>query len=141
MLFQLDPRLDSDCIFLGDFDLSRLLLMNDVTYPWFILVPRRQQVEEIYQLSDADQQQLWQESNLLSCWMSKSFQYDKLNVAALGNIVRQLHLHHVGRRIGDPTWPGPVWGQHAPQPYSAAASDEIKRQVRNDLAAHIGDKS
>ena len=137
-MFQLDPRLQNDCIYLGDFPFSRLLLLNDSTYPWFVLVPRCEQLEELYQLDDAQQQQLWQESTILGRWMSKSFEFDKLNVAALGNVVRQLHLHHVGRRTDDPTWPGPVWGQHPPQPYAAAAIEKIKQQVSADLATYMG---
>lgn len=137
-MFQLDPRLQNDCIVMGDFPLSRLLLLNDATYPWFVLVPRIAKAEEIYQLDDQQQQQLWRESAIVGGWMSKSFEFDKLNVAALGNVVRQLHLHHVGRRTDDPTWPGPVWGQHPPQPYTAAAIEKIKQQVRTELAAYLG---
>lgn len=137
-MFQLDPRLQNDCVYLGDFPLSQLLLLNDSTYPWFVLVPRCEPVEELYQLDDAQHQQLWQESTILGRWMSKSFEFDKLNVAALGNVVRQLHLHHVGRRTDDPTWPGPVWGQHPRQPYAAAAIEKIKQQVSTDLATYMG---
>ncbi|MCW8860313.1 MAG: HIT domain-containing protein [Deltaproteobacteria bacterium] len=137
-MFHLDPRLQNDCILLGDFPLSQLLLLNEATYPWFVLVPRREKIEEIYQLDHADQQQFWQESAMLGRWMSKTFQFDKLNVAALGNVVRQLHLHHVGRCMTDPTWPGPVWGQHPPQPYTADEIEKIKQQVSTDLAAYLG---
>lgn len=137
-MFQLDPRLQNDCVVLGDFPLSRLLLLNDATYPWFVLVPRCENVEEIYQLDDEQQRKLWQESVILSRWMSKSYQFDKLNLAALGNVVRQLHLHHVARRTTDPTWPGPVWGQHPPQPYTADEIEKIKQQASKDLAAYLG---
>ncbi len=137
-MFALDPRLQNDCILLGDFPMSRLLLFNDATYPWFILVPRRKQVEEIYQLDEQDQQELWQESALLGRWMSMTFQFDKLNIGALGNVVRQLHLHHVGRSTTDPTWPGPVWGQHPPKTYAAEEIEKIKQQVRLDLAGYLG---
>jgi diadenosine tetraphosphate (Ap4A) HIT family hydrolase len=132
-MFQLDPRLQNDTITLGDFPLCRLLLMNDATYPWFILVPRREQIREIHHLSEADQAQLWLESARLSGWLEAAFSFDKLNVAALGNIVSQLHLHHVGRRTTDPTWPGPVWGQHPAKPYADDQIDSIKRQVKTDL--------
>lgn len=136
-MFVLDSRLKNDCVELANFPLSRLLLMNDANYPWFILVPRRQQIEEIYQLSDVDQQQLWRESSILGHWMAKEFRFDKLNVAALGNVVRQLHLHHVGRRGSDPTWPGPVWGQHPPQPYGAADIEKIRKQVSEGLSIYL----
>ena len=125
-MFQLDQRLQSDCIFIGDFQLSKLLLMNDSTYPWFILVPRLIDAAEVYQLEDVQQQQLWRESAELSRWMAQTFSFDKLNIGALGNVVRQLHLHHVGRCVTDVTWPAPVWGQHPPQPYRDAEIETIK---------------
>lgn len=137
-MFRLDRQLENDCHLLGDLPLSRLLLLNDNSYPWFILVPRRTGMEEIHQLVESDQQQLWRESVLLARWMSKSFVFDKLNVGALGNIVRQLHLHHVGRRVGDRTWPGPVWGQHPPQPYSEQQLSVIKQQAGTGLAISRG---
>jgi len=139
-VFQLDPRLQADTIALGDFPLCRLLLMNDLTYPWFVLVPRRVAATEIYQLEELDQQQFWQESAIVARWMSTTFEFDKLNIGALGNVVSQLHLHHVGRRIGDPTWPGPVWGQHPPQPYGMVAIEKIKQQASVNLAAYLGEE-
>ena len=139
-MFQLDPRLQADTIILGDFPLSRLLLMNDSNYPWFILVPRRASVTEIYQLEESDQQRLWEESAILARWMSATFKFDKLNFGALGNVVSQLHLHHVGRRTDDLTWPGPVWGQHPPQPYAVGEIEKIKQQVSANLAAYLGEE-
>jgi diadenosine tetraphosphate (Ap4A) HIT family hydrolase len=139
-VFQLDSRLQADTIVLGDFPLCRLLLMNDSTYPWFILVPRRAAATEIYQLEELDQQLFWQESAIVARWMSTAFEFDKLNIGALGNVVSQLHLHHIGRRIDDPTWPGPVWGQHPPRPYDIVEIEKVKRQAGFDLAAHLGEK-
>lgn len=133
-MFELDPRLQADTIMLGDFPLCRLLLMNEQTYPWFILVPRRVGIREIHHLSEADQQLLWQESAQLAAWLESSFSFDKLNVAALGNVVSQLHLHHVGRSVGDPTWPGPVWGQRSPVPYAAAEITKIRQKVKIGLS-------
>jgi len=138
-MFELDPRLQSDTILIGDFPISRLLLMNDSTYPWFILVPRRKGVTEVYQLDEDDQCELWQESALLGKWMSFAFQFDKLNIGALGNVVSQLHIHHVGRSQNDPSWPGPMWGQHPPKPYAPDKIEEIKQQARADLAGSLGD--
>ena len=138
-MFELDSRLQNDTIFIGDFSLCRLLLMNDSTYPWFILVPRRKGVAELYQLDELDLQKCWQESALLGRWMAMTFEFDKLNIGALGNVVQQLHLHHVGRSTTDPTWPGPVWGQHPPKPYSPEEIEKIRQQVRNDLAGEMGD--
>ena len=112
-MFSLDIRLQRDTFDFGCFPLCRLLLLNDSSYPWFILVPQREGVREIHQLTTADRRQFWDESHQLALWMEKSFTFDKLNVAALGNVVSQLHLHHVGRCEGDPAWPGPVWG-HRP---------------------------
>jgi diadenosine tetraphosphate (Ap4A) HIT family hydrolase len=123
MAFALHPRLAADTFTLGDFPLCRLLLMNDAQYPWFILVPRRENAREIYQLADADQQQLLRESARLSRAVMEEFRGDKLNVAALGNVVPQLHVHHVVRYSGDPAWPAPVWGRHPPRPYTDAERD------------------
>jgi diadenosine tetraphosphate (Ap4A) HIT family hydrolase len=101
-------------------------------------VPRRRGISEVYQLEEQEQQELWQESALLGKWMSIAFEFDKLNIAALGNVVQQLHLHHVGRKTTDPTWPGPVWGQHPPKPYSEEGIARIKRLVSADLAGSLG---
>ena len=121
MGFALHPRLEADTVAVGDWPLCRVLLMNDAQYPWFILVPRREGAREIYQLSDADQAQLLRESSQLSRALMQAFRGDKLNVAALGNVVPQLHLHHIVRYASDPAWPGAVFGRHPPQPYSEGA--------------------
>ena len=89
-MFTLDSRLQQDCLLVGDFPLCRLLLMNDASYPWFILVPRREEVSEIFQLDGADQRQLWQETSLLAEILKDTFAADKMNVATLGNVVSQL---------------------------------------------------
>lgn len=122
-------QLAADCKLLGRFPLCHLLLMNDCNYPWFILVPDRTDIREIYQLETADRRQLLDESCLLSKFLMDAFNGDKLNVAALGNQVPQLHLHHVVRYESDPAWPAPVWGKHSALPYSAAALDEIKSKL------------
>lgn len=123
-MFELDPRLARDTFPVGDFPLCSLLLMNDASYPWFILVPRRAGVREIYQLEQHDQQQLLKESSQLAKALHRLFQADKLNIAALGNLVPQLHLHHVVRYQHDPAWPKPVWGLLPARPYSTAARQE-----------------
>ena len=112
--FALDPRLARDTIVLGTFPLSLLLLMNDATYPWLILVPQRPASREIFQLDAADQLQLLRESSHLAEVLSGLFHPDKLNIAALGNVVPQLHLHHIVRYRYDPAWPAPVWGKGPP---------------------------
>lgn len=116
----LHPQLEQDCIVVARLPLSLLLLLNDRNYPWFILVPQRQGIREIYQLSDEDQQQLMRESSRLSAWIDRVFSADKINIAALGNMVPQLHIHHIVRYQGDPAWPAPVWGKLSAIPYDAA---------------------
>ncbi len=123
-MFKLHPQLASDTIVVGEFPLCQLLLMNDLNYPWFILVPRRADVKETFELDKADQYQLCHESSHLGETMQKVFQADKMNVAALGNMVPQLHIHHIARYKTDPAWPKPVWGMHEPIPYSNRALQE-----------------
>jgi diadenosine tetraphosphate (Ap4A) HIT family hydrolase len=122
--FALHPQLAADCHRLGSFPLCLLLLMNEARYPWFILVPQRVGLREIYELDAADQALLLGESAALSRALVRAFAADKLNLAALGNIVPQLHLHHIVRHHGDAAWPAPVWGRHPPQPYTQAGLDE-----------------
>lgn len=109
-MFQLHPQLVKDCIEVGDFPLSKVMLLNDCHYPWIILVPKRSGVREIYELVTTDQQQLLVESSAVSAAMAEHFVADKMNVAALGNIVPQLHIHHIVRYRNDAAWPKPVWG-------------------------------
>ena len=132
--FQLDSRLARDCLVVGDFPLCRLLLMNDSHYPWFILVPRIAEVQEIYQLDDADQQQLLAESSFLAHTLQVLFLADKINIAALGNVVSQLHMHHIVRYHTDAAWPAPVWGKYAAQPYSSEELGAILEKLAPGLA-------
>jgi len=130
-MFILDSRLQNDTFDFGSFSLCRLLLMNDRTYPWFILVPQREGIQEIHQLNDVDRQQFWKESHQLSLWMENYFNFDKLNIAALGNVVSQLHLHHVGRSKGDPAWPAPVWGYQPAVSYLPEEVDGLRRVTQD----------
>ena len=123
---EIHPQLAADCKLLGRFPLCHLLLMNDCNYPWFILVPDRVNIREIYQLEADERRQLLDESCLLSEFLMNAFNGDKLNVAALGNLVPQLHLHHVVRYKSDLAWPTPIWGKHPALPYSENALSEIK---------------
>lgn len=132
-MFTLHPQLAKDCFVLGDWPLCRMLLMNDASYPWLILVPRRNGIREVHELEDADRRLLWDESAALSRALMAAFKGDKLNVAALGNVVPQLHVHHVVRFKTDPAWPAPVWGRLPPQPYLDAERDERRQQIRNAL--------
>lgn len=106
----LHVQLKKDCVVLGQLDLCAVLLMKDANYPWLILVPQRENISEIYQLSEVDQQQLMRESSQVSRALVACFHADKINVAALGNMVPQLHIHHVVRYKQDIAWPAPVWG-------------------------------
>lgn len=134
-VFALDPRLEQDTFVLGDFPLCRLLLSKDANYPWFILVPRRADISEVFQLDDNEREQLWKETNFLSETLKHCFAADKMNVAALGNVVSQLHMHVIVRRRDDVAWPAPVWGNKPAIEYS---SDQLS-EVRQRLGAVLGD--
>lgn len=116
-MFTLDERLKNDTVELGDWPLCKVLLMKDANYPWVILVPMRESVTELFELSPDDQVKLMQESIKLSGVLKHEFDGDKMNVANLGNVVAQLHIHHVVRYETDATWPKPVWGALAAKPY------------------------
>jgi diadenosine tetraphosphate (Ap4A) HIT family hydrolase len=126
-------QLQADCLVIGRFPLCHLLLLQDANYPWCILVPDRERISEIHQLSDADQQQLIRESSQLARVLEKAFAADKLNIAALGNIVPQLHLHHIVRYRNDPAWPAPVWGRVAPRPYAEAQLAALLDKLGTEL--------
>ena len=136
--FELDPRLAADTFLVGETPLSQVLLMNDARYPWLILVPRRSDVTEPFELSEVDQAQLWQESMRLGEAMKAHFAADKLNIAALGNQVAQLHVHHIARFHTDDAWPGPVWGVGSAVPYSGTALDTLVRELRSLLQQPLG---
>ncbi|SFH72716.1 Diadenosine tetraphosphate (Ap4A) hydrolase [Pseudomonas guineae] len=129
-MFVLDSRLQQDTVVLGDYPLCRLLLMKDAQYPWFILVPRREVVSELFQLDAADQLQLWQETNGLAEVLKDCFAADKMNIATLGNVVSQLHMHVIVRRRDDVAWPAPVWGRHPAQAYTAEQLAVLKARLR-----------
>lgn len=129
-MFTLDSRLQQDTLLMGDFPLCRLLLMNDANYPWFILVPRREAVSELFQLDNADQQALWLETTRLAETLKDAFVADKMNVATLGNVVSQLHMHVIVRRREDAAWPAPVWGKHPAQPYEPEQIAAVRERLR-----------
>nr|WP_218583841.1 HIT domain-containing protein [Pseudomonas akapageensis] len=132
-VFALDSRLQQDTLPIGDFPLCRLLLSNDANYPWFILVPRRPDISELFELEGADQLVLWQETTALASKLKQVFSADKLNVATLGNVVSQLHMHVIVRRRNDPAWPGPVWGRHPARPYSSEEVAAIRERLKGEL--------
>ena len=133
----LHPQLVEDCLVLGSFPLCRLLLMKDANYPWFILVPDRDNISEIHHLTEEDQQQLTRESAFLSAVIEEEFRADKINVAALGNVVPQLHVHHVVRYKDDVAWPLPIWGNQPAREYS----DELLDTIVNKLLTAINSES
>jgi len=113
-MFHLHPQLEQDTFFITDLALCRVLMMNDSQFPWLILVPRENDCKEVYDLSESQISNLNAESLLVSKAIMKEFKGDKLNVAALGNMVPQLHIHHIVRFKTDVAWPAPVWGKQAP---------------------------
>lgn len=131
MTFQLHPRLQQDSIELGRFSLSRLLLINDSQYPWFVLVPEKIDISEIYQLSEQEQQLLQQESSFLAKNLAEIYKADKMNIAAIGNMVPQLHIHHIVRYKNDISWPAPVWGKYDAIPYTKQAIEKTKNLILN----------
>ena len=132
--FVLHARLAADTAFVADWGLSRVLLMNDARYPWLILVPRMPGVVEIIDLEARQQEQLFDEMMMLSLVLRDVTRCDKLNIAAIGNVVAQLHVHIVARRKGDAAWPKPVWGAAPVRPYDAAAREKFIAAIRGEVA-------
>jgi diadenosine tetraphosphate (Ap4A) HIT family hydrolase len=132
--FSLHPQLEADTTPFGELELSTVRIMDNASVPWLILVPRVAGARELIDLSDSQQQQLVREIAEASKALKAAFRPDKLNVAALGNMVEQLHVHVIARFGDDPAWPKPVWGNLPPAPRSAAAladfCDRLKRHWR-----------
>lgn len=133
MEWSLDPKLAADTVPVGDLPLSRVLLATDANYPWLILVPRMPGVTEITDLDPNEQVQLLGEIDNAARALKSAAEYEKLNVAALGNVVAQLHVHVIGRRHGDAAWPKPVWGAAPPVAYNAAVRDGLIGALRHRL--------
>ena len=131
--FQLHPRLKEDCIAIGRFDLCQLLMMNDSQYPWFILVPEKPDIKEIYQLGKLDRHTLTEESSYLAENLAALFKADKMNIAAIGNLVPQLHIHHVVRYQTDKAWPAPIWGKFAAVAYTQQQIADNIARVKEQL--------
>lgn len=124
--FALDPRLVADAHLLCDLSLNRVLLMNDARWPWLVLVPRRPGLVDLVELDAGERALWWIELDRCADWVRAQPGVHKLNVAALGNVVPQLHVHLIGRRRDDPAWPRPVWGTPDPQPYEPHALAAIR---------------
>jgi diadenosine tetraphosphate (Ap4A) HIT family hydrolase len=133
--FTLDPRLAGSTLPVGDLGLCTVLLQNDARFPWLMLVPRREDVVELTDLSDADYRQLTDEIRLATRVMLDLAKPDKVNVAAIGNIVSQMHVHVVGRFRSDPAWPGPVWGHGTRTPYPDHAAAALVERAQGLFAA------
>lgn len=129
MTFQLDQRLANDCYPLAESEHSLWLLLNNSYFPWFIVVPKTH-CTELYQLAQEQQQQLQSETNLLSEFVSSHFDCAKLNVASIGNIVKQMHIHIIARNESDPCWPGVVWGTSFQQVYNIVDVQEIQKKLK-----------
>jgi diadenosine tetraphosphate (Ap4A) HIT family hydrolase len=129
-MFTLDSRLNNDTIFIESLSLCDALLMNDARYPWVILVPRIENAKEIYELTDLQQNRLMIESNSVAKLLAELTQADKMNVAALGNVVAQLHIHHVARYGTDEAWPAPVWGKGTAIPYTDLERDALIEKLK-----------
>jgi len=137
MTFQLHPRLQQDCITIGRFELCRLLMMNDSQYPWFILVPEKTDINEIYQLTKPDRELLAEESGYLAENLAELYQADKMNIAAIGNIVPQLHIHHIVRYQTDRAWPAPIWGKFDAVPYTEQQITDNLARLRKQLENYL----
>ncbi|MGL4323169.1 MAG: HIT domain-containing protein [Beijerinckiaceae bacterium] len=133
MAFQLHPQLAADTFAVGDLALSSVLLMNDQRFPWLILVPRRADVRDLIDLSESDAGTMSGEIRHASRVLKELFRPHKLNVAALGNMVPQLHIHVLARYQEDAAWPRPVWGVGTAEPYHQALRDERLAMVRRAL--------
>lgn len=133
MSFTLDPRLAADTLHVGDLALSRVLLMNDARYPWLILVPMRGGLVEIVDLDREARFALMDEISLASEALRGRDGVDKINIGALGNNVNQLHVHVLGRKVGDPAWSGPVWGKGPAVPYEPARGAALVEAFRGAL--------
>ena len=139
--FSLHPRLEADTLALpvslaqsiGPTDLCEVRLANDRRFPWVILIPRRAGVTELHDLSPADQQTLMAEITRIAAVLKQRFKADKVNVATLGNLVPQLHIHIVMRFTTDPAWPGPIWGHGTPEPYGEGEIERMQTHVERLL--------
>src|SRR4051812_22501919 len=128
--WSLHPQLARDTVSLGDLPLSRVLVVNDANWPWLLLVPRRPHVSEIIDLDDVEQAQFMTEITRAARAVKTVTSCDKLNIAALGNVVSQLHVHVIARREGDAGWPRPIWGAAAPVGYDTSALEQFVESLR-----------
>lgn len=131
--FTLEARLEHDSNHLMWLGLCELRVINDRRWPWLVLIPQRPGIEETHELTPLDQAMLTFETNMVSQALKTATRCTKINTGALGNIVRQLHVHVVARNEGDPGWPGPVWGYGMREPYERAQFDRFAEQIKAAL--------
>ena len=131
--FEPDARLVADTYPITELPLCQLRLMDDARFPWLVLVPRRQAVSEVFDLDEADQRQLWREATAVGRALLEALEGDKLNLASLGNVVAQLHVHAVVRRRDDAAWPAPVWGHGQAEPYDPDALADMRARILAEL--------
>ena len=134
MEFELDPRLAADSHWVADGPVCQVRLMDDTRFPWLVLVPRIAGAIEWFDLDDADRRAVFDEASQAARLLREHSGCDKINIGALGNIVRQLHVHVVARSPGDVAWPGPVWGSGAARRFSAVALESRLAELRLQLA-------
>lgn len=133
MNFTLHERLAADTSVLGDFPLSRVLLAKEALGPWIILVPKKDNLREIHHLSEQEQIQLIKESCLIAQLLETDYKAERINVGALGNLVPQLHLHHIARFSDDIAWPGPIWGNTKGIQRSEAVQQALVEELQSEL--------
>lgn len=131
MSFELHPDLTRDGIHMGDFPLCHVRLINDSNFPWFVLIPKKDNISDTIDLTPEDHAAMWEESRIFSKAIMTIFSGEKLNVAALGNMTPQLHIHHIVRFKTDAAWPGPIWGKVPMQPYQAVEIMGIYSQLES----------
>lgn len=131
--FSLDARLEADSVLVGELQLCQLRLQNDARFPWLVLVPQRARLIELFDLSPDDRSTLMIEVAHCGATLRAVTQCLKINTAALGNMVRQLHVHVVARNEGDAAWPGPIWGVGKAVPYERAMQDDLIARIRSAL--------
>ncbi|PTR32842.1 diadenosine tetraphosphate (Ap4A) HIT family hydrolase [Luteibacter sp. OK325] len=131
--FELDARLAGDTLVVGDLALCRVLLMRDSRFAWLVLVPRGSALVEVSDLAEDERALLWREVDAAGRALRALAPCDKLNIGALGNIVRQLHVHVVARRVDDAAWPGPVWGSGKAEAYAEGEAERLVEALRRKL--------
>lgn len=132
--FELDGRIARDSDLIATLDLCQLRIQNDSRWPWLLMVPQRADMTEIFELSEADQAHLAAEVNQVAAALKEITGATKINVGALGNIVRQLHVHVIARFEGDANWPGPIWGYGSAEPYDGEKRQALMNRLMEKLS-------